>query len=90
MNSFICLLVCSCAIGQLIYNATVVVLVDINECLEKIHSCRLGAICINKEGSYTCPCRDGFQYDRNTAQCLNSGLYMHAVEPQVPSLFVLI
>ncbi|XP_031573800.1 uncharacterized protein LOC116307668, partial [Actinia tenebrosa] len=56
----------------------------INECMEKTHTCRPGSICINKEGSYTCPCRDGFYFDRETTKCLPDAVVLN--EPEQSNL----
>ena len=33
---------------------------DIDECARKLDMCREASVCMNSEGSFSCPCADGY------------------------------
>lgn len=44
---------------------------DIDECLEQLHTCNgTGSYgCVNVEGDYKCRCKDGFRYNQTVRIC---------------------
>ena len=45
---------------------------DFDECQQATHNCHAQASCVNKEGSFECKCKDGYQGDEIT----NCGKYI--------------
>ena len=43
-----------------------IILSDINECKEGIHTCDDNAKCTNTDGSFTCSCNEGYTGDGQT------------------------
>ena len=41
-------------------------IVDVNECKCGAYPCGANTACINKDGSYECQCKDGFEGDPST------------------------
>ena len=44
------------------------ILLDINECLNKSHACDVSANCTNNDGSYNCTCKEGYTGDGQSCQ----------------------
>lgn len=73
-GSFVCELIPPCKRGlRRAFNGTCL---DIDECSESLHNCRLDLhqYCVNKEGSFECltrlpSCPSGYQYSLGTRQC---------------------
>ncbi|XP_011333166.1 fibrillin-1-like isoform X3 [Ooceraea biroi] len=73
-GSFICELIPPCDRGfRRAFNGTCL---DIDECSESLHNCRLDLhqYCVNREGSFECltrlpSCPSGYQYSLGTRQC---------------------
>jgi len=73
-GSFVCELILPCSRGyRRAFNGTCL---DIDECSESLHNCRLNLhqYCVNKEGSFECltrlpSCPSGYQYSLGTQRC---------------------
>ena len=48
------------------YIKEVFVTIDVDECIEGMHSC--SQICVNLEGSYRCACKTGYQLNKGTCE----------------------
>ena len=46
---------------------SLLIITDINECLENINGC--DEICMNTQGSYNCMCSDGFTLQSDNHTC---------------------
>jgi hypothetical protein len=42
---------------------------DINECVLKKHTCPITAVCLNKIGSFSCLCPNGYSLDITGTRC---------------------
>ena len=49
-------------------------LIDIDECQNVVHSCGNNSDCVNIEGSYSCTCPAGYQWNEETCQGVASSL----------------
>lgn len=73
-GSFVCELILPCSRGyRRAFNGTCL---DIDECSENLHNCRLNLhqYCVNKEGGFECltrlpSCPSGYKYSLSTQRC---------------------
>jgi len=71
-------------LGSFIYITLHLVFADINECELEIHTCSSNAICTDKDGSFNCTCREGFEGDGfncTGTKCLYSPTKVFREEP---------
>ena len=48
---------------------------DVDECSAESSPCPADSTCANTEGSYTCPCDDGFVINSAGDGCIGKGIY---------------
>ena len=73
---------CSCAVlvyfCPLLVLYAIIVIIDIDECSEDLHSC--SGICKNIDGSYTCSCALGFILTTDGRTCEGIGYHLKFVQ----------
>ena len=63
--------------------AVVVVLTDIDECVERDAVCTNGQ-CLNLIGSFSCVCRNGYRLSPQKDQCLGESQHLQTVSTEGP------
>uniref|UniRef100_UPI00359018BB fibrillin-1-like n=1 Tax=Myxine glutinosa TaxID=7769 RepID=UPI00359018BB len=59
---------CNCTSG---YTAMDLTCKDVNECEANTHNCHENATCENTNGSFTCPCKQGYRGESESGTCVD-------------------